>query len=255
MTDPPETTTALDATPYAPLPAIREMTQRIISMLPSAKDLGYSGALALAQVAVALQLNPFTGELWAWKNKDGTITLMVGIKGLRRAAHTQARLEGGFYQPHHRLPTEDELQGVTLRKGDFARACTVTVWTRETRPYYEATGHAVEFHGLGICRASERTKMEKVLAARKRAEADALKQAFDLPIAFSIQEGGPPQEILPAVGTNAAKHGHLQLLDDHSGPTPDQENLQTDPTQPRSPSQDWDALFHEAGGNPFEEPD
>lgn len=251
----PIETTALERSRYAPRPIVRDMALRITEMLPSAAELGPTGALALAQVAVALELNPFTGELWAWKNKDGTITLMVGIKGLRRAAHTQAHRQGGHYQAHMRLPTEDELHGVKLNPRDIARCCTVTVWTDATVRTFEITGKPTEFHGIGICRAADKTRMERLAAARKRAEADALKQAFDLPIAFSIQDGGPPQEKLSDWEQNGQKSrlSGEDPLDDQ--PPGGQENLQAHPAPTRNPSQDWDALFNAQGGNPFEEPD
>jgi len=249
----PETTTALEAGPYAPLPIVRDMALRITEMLPSAAALGPVGALALAQVAVALELNPFTGELWAWKNKDKTITLMVGIKGLRRAAHAQARLEGGHYQSFLSLPSEDDLEGVKLNPGDIVRCCTVTVWTDATVRTFELTGIPTEFEGIGICRAGDRTRMEKLAAARKRAEADALKQAFDLPVAFSIEEPGAPQQFLPTVGTNGKEKVPAVIIEDVRSQPPEQEKLPPPQPDPRNPRDDWDAMFNKAEGNPFEE--
>lgn len=234
-----DATTGLDITPYAPRPAVREMAARITQMLPSAKEVGPAGALALAQVAIALELNPFTGELWAWKNKDGTTTLMVGIKGLRRAAHKQARDQGGHYQLYIRLPTDDELEGVTLNPGDVARACTLTLWTDATVQLFKLTGEPTTFHGLGICRGVEKTKMEHALAARKRAEADAIKQCFDLPVAFSVEEAGQP--------LSPAQLKHFQELEAFAG------SMERDRALPLEYPRSRDRMFKTEGSPPQEE--
>jgi len=172
---------------------IREMAQRLTQMLPNAKQLGATGALALAQVAIALDLNPLTGEVWAIPQQGGTFAIMAGIKGLRRAARVQAEAGGGTYYVDQRLATDEETQGTTLAKGDIARACDVYVLTEKTLALAEITGKPVMFTGLGIFRGKEKSRMEPVMVARKRAEADGLKQAFDL-AALTDYEPEPPTE-------------------------------------------------------------
>jgi len=75
-----------ELTAYGGRPEIRELTDRLMVMLPSAKDLGKAGAMALAQASLAMGLNPFIGEIWAIpqgrRNNDGTYdtyAIMVGI--------------------------------------------------------------------------------------------------------------------------------------------------------------------------------
>jgi len=173
---------------YADRTEIRELADRIITMLPSAKELGQQGALALAQVAISMGLNPFIGEIWAWRNKDGTVTLMCGIKGLRRAAHEQARKDDGYYTVEFGMPTEDMLDGANVKPGDIARVCLLELWTETTRETFKTTGKLTVYTGLGIYRAGDKTRMEPVQVARKRAEADALKQAFDMPMVLAGEE-------------------------------------------------------------------
>ena len=78
MSEPEETkTTAVAMTSEQTLPGygdraeIQEMATRITNMLPGAKEIGPVGALALAQVARSLGLNPFIGEIWAIPSSKG----------------------------------------------------------------------------------------------------------------------------------------------------------------------------------------
>ena len=189
---------------YGDREQIRELQDRLMKMLPGAKTVGPVGALALAQVAISLNLNPLTGEIWAIPQSGGTFAIMTGIKGLRRAAHSQARRENGFYQAEQRLPTAEEIDGVTLGAGDIARACDVYVFTDRSLAFMQVTHKPLSFTGLGIYRSGERTKMEPVLVARKRAEADALKQAFDLPFANDYQDEPPTEWQLMSAARDTA---------------------------------------------------
>lgn len=188
--DEPET----DLARYGQREAVRELADRCAAMLPSVADVGKAGALALAQVAISLGLNPLTGELWLIPRKDGTYSVFTGIKGLRRAARQQAEADNGYYDVRFRMPSEDEIEGLTRGEGDVLRAADLYVWTDRTRQTYQLTGKPTIFSGLGIYRAGEPTRMEPLQVARKRAEADALKQAFDLPVGFEGPEGADRNE-------------------------------------------------------------
>jgi hypothetical protein len=167
---------------YADREEVRELKDRLIMLLPGVKECGEAGALALAQVALSMDLNPFLGEVWLIPQKGGSYTVMAGVKGIRRAARRQARQQGGHYSPpRFRLPTEIELAGAKLGDGDIAVACDVDIWTADATRVFELTAEKTTVSGLGIFRKGERTKMEPVQAARKRAETDAIKMAFDLP--------------------------------------------------------------------------
>ncbi len=170
----------LDA--YGGRPEIREMQTRLMAMLPNVKKLGQTGAMALAQAALAMGLNPFIGEIWAIPQKNGTFTLMPGIKGIRRKAKEQAERDRGYYTVTFRAPTDAEIEGMILNKDDIVRACDVVVVGDRALLIYKLTGQLPKFTGIGCYRAGESTKMEPIQVARKRAEADALKQAFDIPL-------------------------------------------------------------------------
>lgn len=167
---------------YADRADVQELAGRITRMLPAVKELGEAGALALAQVSIAMGLNPFIGELWAIPKKGGGFSLMTGIKGLRRAARQQSAADDGMYTISLRQVTPDEAEGLRVNPGDILRACDLYHDGRMARRFYEFTGEIPKFTGIGVYRQGEATKMNPIQVARKRAEADALKQAFDLPI-------------------------------------------------------------------------
>jgi len=176
---------------YGDIEEVRELTRRILTMLPGAKDLGPYGAGALAQASLAMGLNPLIGEVWAipqgGRQNDGThksYAIMVGIKGLRTKAHEQARADHGMFTVHFRSPTEDEMYGVKLNNGDIARACDLVVSGDRAARHHDLTGEVPRYVGIGVYRGGESTKMHPLQVARKRAEADAIKQAYDVPLSF-----------------------------------------------------------------------
>jgi hypothetical protein len=178
---------------YADREQVRELADRLSVMLPSVKQVGKVGALALAQTAVSLGLNPLVGELWAIPSGDN-FTIMAGIKGLRRAARIQAERDHGMYTVFFRVPRAEEIDGLTVNAGDVVRACDVTVSGDRARMFLEQVGKVPVFTGIGIYRNGEKSRMSPLACARKRAESDALKQAFDLPLAFSDRD----EETVPA---------------------------------------------------------
>lgn len=185
----PQGDIALDA--YGGRPEIRELSDRLTIMLPGAKDLGRAGTMALAQASLAMGLNPLIGELWAIpqgrRKQDGTYdsyAIMVGIKGLRSKAHDQVQADGGMFVPHIRRAREEEIEGLQINKGDIVRACDLTVSGERARRHHDLTGEIPRYTGVGIYRNGEKTRMSPLHVARKRAEAEAIKQAFDVPLSF-----------------------------------------------------------------------
>lgn len=83
--------------PWATRPDVREMIERIKTMLPGGQKLSGVEVAGLAQAALAHNLDPFNGEIWCLPGKG----LMAGIKGHRRAAHEQINREangsGNYY--------------------------------------------------------------------------------------------------------------------------------------------------------------
>lgn len=218
---------------------VRELAQRITSMLPGVRQMGEAGALALAQVAHSMGLNPFTGEVWAIPQRSGGqvkgFSVMAGIKGLRRAARLQAQANGGlypYYRPKFRLLTDDEKEMADLKPGDKALVCELEVMLSPNHPWYKVNNFKrFTVEGIGIYRQGEHTRMEPIQVVRKRAEADALKIAFDLPFGDVqangdyaaidgdyeiLNDGEPEPESQPVVNGNGNGHtwpsGHIQAI-------------------------------------------
>jgi hypothetical protein len=166
---------------YGGRPEIREMADRLLVMLPQVKDLGRAGAMALAQVSLAMGLNPFIGEIWAIPQKGGTFAIMPGIKGLRRKAREWCEERRARYHVFLRPASVDEIEGYALNTGDIVRACELTIIDSFALELLKATGQQLVYTGIGVYKTGEYTKMNPLQVARKRAEADAIKQAFDVP--------------------------------------------------------------------------
>ncbi|MEN6507011.1 MAG: hypothetical protein ABFD92_20950 [Planctomycetaceae bacterium] len=172
---------------------IKTLAERIKLCLPNGNKLQANEALALAQLAVAYELNPFNGEVWYIPGR-GT---MVGIKGLRKAARKQ-----GNYWPAFDIIGEQEKAQLGIPKEAVAYRCKI-YQTDLLRKAAEAIDlltrsgmkDAFEVYayrpaeGIGYGIPSEDSRMKLDQRARKRAEADALKVAFDLPFASEVGNG------------------------------------------------------------------
>lgn len=208
---------------------VKEMADRLTSMLPGVKKAGPMNALALAQVAVRMGLNPFVGEIWLIPSQGGTFSIMTGIKGLRRAARSQAAADDGFYTVSFRLPHEDELTGMKIKQGDIIRACDLYLSGEGAKRFHAFTGVVPMFIGIGIYRSGEATRMEPLQVARKRAEADALKQAFDLPLAGDFEQPKTTHDWDDALPAEPPQSGRKTLFKTvEPKPAPDQEQAETD---------------------------
>lgn len=100
--------TSSAVTPWASRQDVRELEERLRTMLPGAQKLSAMELFGLAQASIAHNLDPFNGELWCIPGKG----LMAGIKGHRRAAHRQINEEAGgsgnYYVEFHPL-NQDEM--------------------------------------------------------------------------------------------------------------------------------------------------
>jgi len=186
---------------------IKEMAERLRKMMPGTVSLSDTEALTVAQIAVAHGLDPFNGEVWPLKSdKDGQTKwygVMVGIKGLRKCAHRQAVSENGTYW------TEEPRQVPPEKYGEPATSIVYECWLRDSitmqaygkslhsltdagMPYSEAVqfvGKPPVKIGVGIATPNERSKMTIHARAKKRAEADAIKQRYDVSFAGAYTEG------------------------------------------------------------------
>lgn len=175
--------------PYGTDEQIQQLAQRIKDYLPGGSRLKDHEALTLAQISIVYGLNAFNGEVWYIPAKGP----MVGIKGLRKAARKQS----GYVLRQHDMDMA-EREDRLLQDGDKGSTCDL---------YRCDLGLAMQqanvpFIGEGIARQNERFPHTKSLRwlANKRAEADALKKAFDLPFGFDeLENGASPSTGLPHV--------------------------------------------------------
>jgi hypothetical protein len=172
---------------------IKTLAQRIKLCLPGGAKLSDNQALSLAQLSVAYELNPFNGEVW-YIPERGT---MVGIKGLRKSARKQ-----GNYWPTFDILGKTDKQALGIPENAIAYRCNIyrTDLLRQSAEAIDLLRSAGMVNawevyaykpaeGIGYCNPGESTKMKPDQAARKRAEADALKVAFDLPFASEVGNG------------------------------------------------------------------
>jgi hypothetical protein len=179
--------------PWGSRDDLREIARRVQMMAPGGKKLQENEALALAQGAVSHGLDPFNGEIWYIPGSG----LMAGIKGLRKAARHQ--IAGNFWPEFVELRNPDERNALMIPDGALAFRCIIRD-SETIRAYSDAwaqmrdkgvpteiiptvIGQRPYVEGVGYVKRDERTKMDPVQVAMKRAEADALKRRFDLPFA------------------------------------------------------------------------
>jgi hypothetical protein len=159
--------------------ALSNMAWRVKNCVPNGNRLQDHEALSLAQISLATGLNPFTGELWYIPGKGP----MAGIRGLRRRAKEQST-----YTIDPRAMRDEERREHDLKDGDIGRICALfrhDVLARAVEINKAAEKDVVPIKpviGIGIWRRGDQVPSGKspVWVADKRAEADALRKAFDL---------------------------------------------------------------------------
>lgn len=210
MSDHALTKTSTAVTPWASRQDVRELEERLRTMLPGASKLNALELFGLAQAAIAHNLDPFNGELWCIPGKG----LMAGIKGHRRAAHRQINEEaggGGNYYVEFFPISTDEMTALKIPSKSLAFRARVHD-SQTTRAYVDSIermlkagmpwevvskimGDQPYTEGIGYYVDGEPTKMTPVQVAQKRAEADALKRRFDLPFTVMIGVNGDADTI------------------------------------------------------------
>ena len=173
-----------DLTIYGNRPEVKELGERVKRFLPGGANMTAEEALGFAQISIAQNLNPFAREIW-YIPGIGTVT---GIEGYRKMAKRQA-----YYSAQTREMTPEEREAHQLNDGDIGAICELY------RPdvimaavkVNEAAGKIVipikPVIGTGIRRAGEKRTPKgrsALWVAEKRAEADALRKAFDLGIGY-----------------------------------------------------------------------
>lgn len=189
---------------------IVSLAQRIKIMVPGGNKLNDAEAQALAQVSIVTQCNPFIGEIWYIPGRGP----MIGIKGARRHGNEQIEQAGGkdaYWAPELIACTPEEAGAKDVKDvvgcykcvitdsvstGLFQRMFIDTVNSLRAAGSKDPVGEAREivgrrpqWVGYGFSTASEQSRMNKQALARKRAEADALKQKFDIPFGAEVAAG------------------------------------------------------------------
>ncbi len=102
--------------PWGDRAEVREIANRVRLMAPGAKKLSENEALALAQGAVAHELDPFNGEIWYIPGSG----LMAGIKGLRKAARKQLKEGENFWCEFIPILDPDKRKLYQIKEGALA---------------------------------------------------------------------------------------------------------------------------------------
>lgn len=172
---------------------LQAFSERLLqTYLPGGKKLAPQEALALAQVANVLGLNPFIGEVWYIPG----VGPFVGIKGLRTKAAEQDDAKNASHWV--------EFKQVDAGKyGEGANAVVYECYLRDsftqhawTQAVHQLTssgagwseakellGPPPVFVGVGIATPNEQSRMKIHARAQKRAESDAIKHRYNIPLA------------------------------------------------------------------------
>lgn len=177
------------------------MAGRILAMLPGAEKLSKEERMGLAQLSVAHNLNPFNGECWAIPGKG----LMIGVKGLRKTAHEQISESGGnFWIEYVEITDEAARKRYGIGAGDLAfesrlfDTANINTYVTAVERLMKAgipwdavkqmVGEKPFTTGVGVIKAGETTRMDRIQCARKRAESNAIKQRFDVPFGVKVAD-------------------------------------------------------------------
>ncbi len=173
---------------YGSKSEVKSLAARIMSLHPSAKQIGDRGALLLAQLGIALGLNPLpgTGHISAWIDKDGRLCVHIGLEGRM----SLARRDSSF-SVNTRPMRAEEIEEHGLAQGD--RGAIAELFRHDLIREMHSLGLPVKpIIGIGIATKGEYIAKGRSLAwrASQRAIKDALRQAYS----FSL-----PNELAGAV--------------------------------------------------------
>jgi len=177
---------------------VKQLAGHIKACIPNGADLSDHEAIALARVSMATDLSPFTGEVWYIPKKGPHI----GIRGLRRKAKEQS-----LYSKSFRPMTPDEITNHDVRTGvgDVGYVCELYRHDliKEAAQINQMLGGATipikPTVGIGIWRKAYKEIAQykddsiphgksPAWVAKKRAEADALSQVYDVTIGLTFSD-------------------------------------------------------------------
>ena len=227
---------------------IEELGDRVKRFLPNGNKMSAQDALGLAQIAIAQDLNPFSHEIWFVPG----VGILTGIEGYRKLARRVAN-----YTATTREMTNEERTKHSITSVDFGAVCELyrPDVLREAIEINKAAGTTVipvtPTLGIGIKRPNEKNAFMPngrsfMWVAEKRAEADALRKAFDIQVGFAEAYTTPQETVtviddepdtLPAWATEELAKGSID--DETGGPA----------------EEDWDEDCFDAGEEPEAPPD
>ena len=105
----------LSLSEYGSRQDIAVFAERLRAMLPGGDKLSPTGAMALAQYAIAMDANPFRGEVYAWVDWQGKLVLDEGYKLMVRWAKRQCAYSEKF-EP---MPADQ------IADGDIGSVCWI----------------------------------------------------------------------------------------------------------------------------------
>lgn len=162
---------------------VRALAQRIMTMHPSARSIGPQGCNLLAQLGLALGLNPLpgTGHIHAW-SEGGQLCVHIGVEGRMALARKDSP-----FSVYTRAMTAQEVEEHGLQPGDRGKVAEVT--RLDIAQQMKDLGVTIRpFTGVGIAKANERAPKGRTLAwrAEQRAIKDALRLAYSLRLPADI---------------------------------------------------------------------
>jgi hypothetical protein len=178
---------------------VRELSERIRTMLSGGSKYTLDEARTLAQIAIAHDLDPFNGECWLLKNqKSGEVLgALIGIKGHRKHAKRQSAYWGDFHRivdpteynaPERSIVFEYHIRDEVTMEAYTKRLEKLVDIGMKLDEAQKCVGKAPVTVGIGIWEPGEKTKMKPAQCAMFRAEKDALKRRFD--VKFKIELDG-----------------------------------------------------------------
>jgi len=229
--------------PYASKDEIKALATRAQStlLLPGGKQLPTSAAYALAQIALAHGLDPWNGEIWPIPDGKGGFSTMIGIKGLRKAAKREAKQDGSvFWGNLTRVQPEKygAAENAVVYEYDLRDTATSRAWADAIKvcvdagmPYTEAkqaVGEAPRAIGVGIATPDERSKMAIHARARKRAEADAIKQRYGVEFVGADFSPEDPDDMVDAEFIDQPDPEFPVTIEDETPVDPEPEEKKTE---------------------------
>lgn len=204
---------------YGDREVIKELGERCKRFLPNGSKMSQEEALSFAQTALALDLNPFAGEVWYIPGRG----IITGIAGYRKLARRQ-----GPFVAETRPMTPEERTKHSLADDDLGGVCDLyrpDQMLAAVKVNNEAGKVVIPVRpviGIGVWRIKELdtksgrkknapTGRSWQWIAEKRAEGDALRKAFGLTL--PLADNGAPTGEVHVIEGSVIDEPEVQLSD------------------------------------------